>query len=105
MNLASIESSLARFARSFTIIQFGSFWKLGVGGKDDDDEGLSKEEAEEQERARQEAIKQAERERRDKYKKQEEEREGMRQTIRDKVISTSRMSFLQQHNYIGSLIF
>ena len=59
----------------------------GVGGKDDDDEGLSKEEAEEQERARQEAIKQAERERRDKYKKQEEEREGMRQTIRDKVIS------------------
>jgi len=56
----------------------------GVGGKDDDDEGLSKEEAEEQERARQEAIKQAERERRDKYKKQEEEREGMRQTIRDK---------------------
>ncbi len=39
----------------------------------------------EQERLRQEAIKQAERERREKYKKQEEEREGIRQTIRDKV--------------------
>ena len=36
-------------------------------------------------RLRQEAIRQAEKERRDKYKKQEEEREGMRQTIRDKV--------------------
>ena len=36
-------------------------------------------------RLRQEAIRQAERERRDKYKKQEEEREGVRQSIRDKV--------------------
>merc|ERR1711881_254161 len=56
----------------------------GVGGKDDEDEGMSKEEAEEQERLRQESIKQAEAERRQKYKKQEEEREGIRQTIRDK---------------------
>merc|ERR1711953_277341 len=48
----------------------------GVGG--------SKDEQEEQEKMRQEAIRQAERERRDKYKKQEEEREGMRQTIREK---------------------
>lgn len=47
---------------------------------------MSKEEQEEQEKMRQEAIRQAERERRDKYKKQEEEREGMRQTIREKVI-------------------
>jgi len=38
----------------------------GVGGSKDDDEGVSKEEAEEQEKMRQEAIKQAERERRDK---------------------------------------
>merc|ERR1719159_1894603 len=56
----------------------------GVGGDDKEDSGMSTEEAEEQERLRQEAIRQAERERRDKYKKQEEEREGMRQTIRDK---------------------
>merc|ERR1712170_126002 len=54
------------------------------GGGDSEDSGVSKEEAEEQERLRQEAIRQAEKERRDKYKKQEEEREGMRQTIRDK---------------------
>jgi len=56
----------------------------GVGGDDKEDSGMSKEEAEEQERLRQEAIRQAERERRDKYKKQEEEREGVRQSIRDK---------------------
>merc|ERR1739844_499691 len=55
-----------------------------VGGGDSEDSGVSKEEAEEQEKLRQDAIKQAEKERRDKYKKQEEEREGMRQTIRDK---------------------
>ena len=59
---------------------------IGVGGSKDEDEGMSKEEQEEQEKMRQEAIRQAERERRDKYKKQEEEREGMRQTIREKVI-------------------
>ena len=58
---------------------------VGGGGGDSDD-GISKEEAEEQEKLRQDAIRQAEKERRDKYKKQEEEREGMRQTIRDKVI-------------------
>ena len=58
----------------------------GVGGGDSSDDGISKEEAEEQEKLRQEAIRQAEKERRDKYKKQEEEREGIRQTIRDKVI-------------------
>jgi len=56
---------------------------VGGGGGDSDD-GISKEEAEEQEKLRQDAIRQAEKERRDKYKKQEEEREGMRQTIRDK---------------------
>ena len=54
---------------------------------------MSKEEQEEQEKMRQDAIRQAERERRDKYKKQEEEREGMRQTIREKVIPRH-MSFL-----------
>ena len=47
--------------------------------------GQTKEEQEEQEKLRQDAIKQAEKERRDKYKKQEDEREDMRQTIRDKV--------------------
>ena len=47
-------------------------------------------------RLRQEAIRQAERERRDKYKKQEEEREGVRQSIRDKV----KMIFL---NYVECL--
>ena len=57
----------------------------GVGGDKNEDDGMSKEEAEEQERLRQDAIRQAERERREKYKKQEEEREGVRQTIRDKV--------------------
>jgi len=56
----------------------------GVGGDKNEDDGMSKEEAEEQERLRQEAIRQAERERREKYKKQEEERENVRQTIRDK---------------------
>ena len=66
---------------------------IGVGGSKDDDEGMSKEEQEEQEKMRQDAIRQAERERRDKYKKQEEEREGMRQTIREKVIPRH-MSFL-----------
>ena len=57
----------------------------GVGGGNDEDTGESKEEQEEQERLRQEAIKQAELERRVKYKKQEDERESMRQIIRDKV--------------------
>ena len=57
----------------------------GVGGDKNEDDGMSKEEAEEQERLRQDAIRQAERERREKYKKQEEERENVRQTIRDKV--------------------
>ena len=47
-------------------------------------------------RLRQEAIRQAERERRDKYKKQEEEREGVRQSIRDKV----KMIFLSSKNYV-----
>ena len=49
-------------------------------------------------RLRQEAIRQAERERRDKYKKQEEEREGVRQSIRDKV----KMIFLSSKNYVES---
>ena len=40
---------------------------------------------------RQEAIKQAEKERRDKYKKQEEEREVLRQGIREKVRTNSKM--------------
>ena len=57
----------------------------GVGGDKDEGSGTSKEEQQEQERLRQEAIREAEKERRLKYKKQEEEREGIRQTIRDKV--------------------
>jgi len=56
----------------------------GVGGDKSDDAGTSKEEQQEQERLRQEAIREAEKERRIKYKKQEEEREDIRQTIRDK---------------------
>jgi len=55
-----------------------------VGGDKDEDSGQTKEEQEEQEKLRQDAIKHAEKERRDKYKKQEDEREDMRQTIRDK---------------------
>jgi len=55
-----------------------------VGGGDSEDSGQTKEEQEEQEKLRQDAIKQAEKERRDKYKKQEDEREDVRQTIRDK---------------------
>jgi len=55
-----------------------------VGGGDSEDSGVSKEEAEEQEKMRKDAIQQAEKERRDKYKKQEDARETTRQTIRDK---------------------
>ena len=60
--------------------------------------GQTKEEQEEQEKLRQDAIKQAEKERRDKYKKQEDEREDMRQTIRDKVWNS-------YCNYKGNLGF
>ena len=66
----------------------------GVGGDKNEDDGMSKEEAEEQERLRQDAIRQAERERREKYKKQEEEREGVRQTIRDKVRHSFFLNYL-----------
>jgi len=55
-----------------------------VGGDKDEDSGQTKEEQEEQEKLRQDAIKHAEKERRDKYKKQEDGREDMRQTIRDR---------------------
>ena len=65
---------------------FGSPSIPGVGGDDDKkDDGMTKEEAEEQERLRKQAIMQAEKERTKKYKKQEEERENVRQNIRDKV--------------------
>ena len=60
--------------------------------------GQTKEEQEEQEKLRQDAIKHAEKERRDKYKKQEDEREDMRQTIRDKVWNS-------YCNYKGNLGF
>ena len=63
----------------------------GVGGSKNDDDDVSKEDQIEQERLRQEAIKQAEKERRDKYKKQEEEREVLRQGIREKVRTNSKM--------------
>jgi len=56
----------------------------GVGGDKEEDSGQTKEELQEQERLRQEAIKEAERERRIKYKKQEEERENIRAGIREK---------------------
>jgi len=56
----------------------------GVGGDKKEDEGLTREELQEQERLRQEAIKQAERERRLKYRKQDEEREVIRSAIREK---------------------
>ena len=56
---------------------------VGTGGEVETEE--SKEEQEEHERLRQEAIKQAEIERSLRYKKQEEDRESMRQIIRDKV--------------------
>ena len=75
-----------------TIFKLPSFWNVcitdsipGVGGDKDEDAGQTKEELQEQERLRQEAIKEAERERRIKYKKQEEERETIRAGIREKV--------------------
>merc|ERR1711976_390943 len=52
-----------------------------VGGNE---EPVDKEQAAEDERLRQEAIKEAEEKRRVKHKKMEEERENMRQGIRDK---------------------
>ena len=52
-----------------------------VGGNE---EPVDKEQAAEDERLRQEAIKEAEEKRRVKHKKMEEERENMRQGIRDR---------------------
>lgn len=64
---------------------FGSMPSVpGVGDSDDKDSGMTKEEAQEQERLRQAAIKQTEKDRRDKYKKQDEQREGIRSDIRSK---------------------
>lgn len=57
----------------------------GVGGDKDEDTSQTKEEIQENERLRQEAIKEAERDRRVKYKKQEEAREDIRAGIREKV--------------------
>jgi len=56
----------------------------GVGGDKEEDNGLTREELQEQEKLRQESIKQAERERRMKYKKQDDEREVIRSSIREK---------------------
>ena len=53
-----------------------------VGEKEDP---IDKEQAAEEERLRQEAIKEAEEKRRVKHKKMEEDRENMRQGIRDRV--------------------
>ena len=50
--------------------------------------GLTREEIQEQERLRKEAILLAERERHKKYRKQDEEREIVRQKIREKVTFT-----------------
>ena len=69
---------------SFQEKNFGHF--LGqipsVGGNEDP---VDKEQAAEDEKLRQEAIKEAEEKRRVKHKKMEEERENMRQGIRDRV--------------------
>jgi len=56
----------------------------GVGDDKKDDDGMTREEQQEQEKLRQDAIKMAERQRHNKYKKQEDEREVIRQGIRDK---------------------
>ena len=77
----------------------------GVGGDKDDDAGQTKEELQEQERLRQEAIKEAERDRRIKYKKQEEERETIRAGIREKVRKVNNLRkynklSLQKETYI-----
>lgn len=56
----------------------------GVGDDKKEDDGMTKEEKQEQERLRLEAIKDAERKRQQRYKKQDEEREGMRGDIRNK---------------------
>jgi len=64
---------------------FGSMPSVpGVGDDKKEDDGMTKEEKQEQERLRLEAIKDAERKRQQKYKKQDEEREGMRGDIRNK---------------------
>ena len=60
---------------------------MGGDDKKDDEPKMSKEEMEEQEKLRKEAIRQAERERQRKYKKQEEDRETVRASIREKVCS------------------
>ena len=84
----------------FQCIKFSdNLWEFsdsipGVGGDKDEGGGTSKEEQQEQERLRQEAIREAEKERRMKYKKQEEERETIRQTIRDKVRKMIALSVL-----------
>lgn len=66
----------------------------GVGGDKEEDSGQTKEEIQENERLRQEAIKEAERDRRIKYKKQEEERENIRAGIRDKVRRLKAIQFI-----------
>lgn len=64
---------------------FGSMPSVpGVGDDKKEDDGMTKEEKQEQERLRLEAIKDAERKRQQRYKKQDEEREGMRGDIRNK---------------------
>merc|ERR1712223_1634729 len=62
----------------------GSMPAVPGTGKEERGESLTREELQEQERLRKEAIKATERERHLRYKKQEEEREKMRQTLRDK---------------------
>ena len=54
-----------------------------VGGEDEGSK-LSREELQEQEKMRQDAIKKAEKERKAKYQKQKDEREGMSSNIRGK---------------------
>merc|ERR1712025_711145 len=62
----------------------GSMPSVPGTGDDKEDSGLTREEMQEQERLRQEAIKMAEKERHKKYRKQDEEREVVRQNLRDK---------------------
>lgn len=64
---------------------FGSMPSVpGVGGDDKKEDDMTKEEKQEQEKLRLDAVKEQERKRQQRYKKQDEEREGMRGDIRNK---------------------
>ena len=69
----------------FILMSFCNFFSGNIPSVTEKEDPIDKEQAAEDERLRQEAIKEAEEKRRVKHKKMEEERENMRQGIRDRV--------------------